>query len=55
MDAKINDTLLPASSYANVYSNKTTGDISFTSQFQSFKYKMSCGDYAIYYINEYGG
>lgn len=54
-EAKINDTVLPVASYANVYSNKTTGDISFTSSFQSFNYKMSCGDYAIYYLNEYGG
>lgn len=55
MNPKINGTALPASNEANVYSQKTTGNISFTSTFQEFKYKMSCGDYAIYYLNEFGG
>ena len=55
LNTKINDTPLPELSYANVYSNKTTGDVVFTSIAGEFKYKMSCGDYAIYYVNEFGG
>lgn len=51
----LNDDELIADDFANTYSLQSTGNLHFKSDYTEFWYYPSCGDYAIYYINEYGG